>query len=136
MKGNNNNSKNENESDDSNEDNKKICKWCRKTRCKWYDYVAEIRKMDSELERLDFGDMTTDEIRYEQTSRRFTCYRICDRICAHSLAMTYPLFDPEYRIRTPLPQCVEDKIKGMYPDPEGNYTGFIPSKLYDKFYFG
>ena len=99
---------------------------CWKNPCEWFDYVVDVQDMDKTYEPLHYGVMSTWAIRNEHSTRRTALTRLCDRIRLRGK------HDPTYYLRCPLPQCVEDQIVSLYPDPENNYSGFYPPDTYDR----
>ena len=102
-----------------------ICEFCRNyvTECEWFEYSNEVGLMNMDLEELHYGVLSFWQIRNEHAARRFAFYRLCDRI--RRLGTPEGADDLDYRLRHPFPECVTNRIREMYPDPDDNYTGFL-----------
>ena len=103
-----------------------FCQLCWKNPCEWFDYAVDVLEKDRAYEPLHYGVMSTWAIRNAHSERRTELTHLCDRISARGN------YDPAYSLRCPLPDCVRDQIRALYPDPENNYSGFYPPNTYER----
>ena len=103
-----------------------FCQLCWKNPCEWFDYAVDVLEKDRAYEPLHYGVMSTWAIRNAHQVRRTELTNLCDRIHARGR------YDPAYYLRCPLPECVRNQIRALYPDPENNYSGFYPPDTYER----
>jgi hypothetical protein len=102
------------------DDEPEVCPLCACSPCEWDEYSAQVMQQDSLLyNRVTQNGVTVviddQGAPVSNATMRFHLY----------YAFTYAKFGhlgAGHRI--PLPTCARDKIRAMYPDPDGNYVGF------------
>jgi hypothetical protein len=109
---------------DRDSDDDVCCFTCGKTPCEWLEFgvpvLAEVRK------RWDCTTATTHGYVICNTSTRAEVKNNKIRFAFYRM-FTYEKFGclgANNRIK--IPDCVEEKIKSQFPDPDGSYTNFAP----------
>jgi len=109
---------------DRDSDDDVCCFTCGKTPCEWLEFgvpvLAEVRKRWDCTTAATHGYVicnTSTRAEVKNNKIRFAFYRM----------FTYEKFGclgANNRIK--IPDCVEEKIKSQFPDPDGSYTNFAP----------
>jgi len=95
-----------------------VCFICGGTPCEWDEYGAEM------LENLEATYPKDDQGQHIDPSTGLPVPLNTVRFALYQ-SFIYLKYGHLGRFnRIPLPQCIEDKIKETYPDPDGNFVGF------------
>ena len=100
-----------------------FCGQCKKKPCEWFSYLAKVNvyvvdemKTTNASGRL-LSTYTHAQKKEFMREHRFALYSICDKVRTGGASRGYGN-------RVPFPPCVEKEIRGYYPDPDGDYSGF------------
>ena len=102
------------------EDDEPVCIYCANTPCEWHVYGQELLRNTSLMhyrETRNGKEVVVDDAGNEvsNASMRKAMYRM----------FTYLKFGHLGKgVRIPVPQCVADKIRAIYPEEDGKYMGF------------
>ena len=109
------------------DDEEAVCIYCANTPCEWHVYGQELLRNTALMhyrETRNGKEVVVDESGNEvsNASMRKAMYRM----------FTYLKFGHLGKgNRIPIPQCVADKIREIYPAEDGKYMGFHPTKEED-----
>ena len=95
------------------------CNSCRKYPCEWFDYAAEAHSLFFEVGGTP-GGLALPFVRAIQAKHRYTLY---GRMHSIRTNMTEVVPAGTGR-RFSFPDCVEDQVKLLFPDPKNTYSGF------------
>ena len=98
------------------------CPYCNKIPCEWMLYVYAVIDMAKEWEsQFDNAPrpllIPFSHLKGLQRKRRFDSYQLCERIRTRGIPRGTGK-------RVPFPNCVVWRIRSLFPDPDGEYTGF------------
>ena len=111
-----------------------MCRYCRRIPCEWTAYAPRAYEYMFEATGGMQSQLPTPFKRCIQAKHRYELYRMMDQIRREYFAPEEDENDGNVqdeegeRVRERFPTCCEYEVRAMFPDPNGNYTGFKSSR--------